>query len=372
MGLFFKEFAVTSSSQCTIKRFFVVAAVVDRSCWSCEWERVGLHKVAATNLGGVEASFVGEEVDSAFKSGACFGSTSADNQDFAAKAMQSGTVRFRAGETSRFVDVAVAGDTTFEADETFAVTLSNASWGSMIGTGQAVGTILNDESVVSIAGADAVRAEGNMGSTAFTFTLTRTGSTEGSSRVDWTVSGSGAAAATARDFSGNRLPSGSVTFRKGETERTIIVQAATDRTAEADEGFTVTLVRPTTGTSLGVASANGTILNDDGTVLSSAIGARSALAPTAMTFLAPAETVTVSSAAGKPPLVLKLAVAPETTIVLRFGKPPAGLIVAVPPESVRVVAVIAVVGVSVALPLATVMSPTSVSLPFKLSVAPLT
>ena len=223
-----------------------------------------------------------------------FGSTSADNQDFAAKAMQSGTVRFRAGETSRFVDVAVAGDTTFEADETFAVTLSNASWGSMIGTGQAVGTILNDESVVSIAGADAVRAEGNMGSTAFTFTLTRTGSTEGSSRVDWTVSGSGAAAATARDFSGNRLPSGSVTFRKGETERTIIVQAATDRTAEADEGFTVTLVRPTTGTSLGVASANGTILNDDGTVLSSAIGARSALAPTAMTFLAPAETVTAS------------------------------------------------------------------------------
>ena len=223
-----------------------------------------------------------------------FGSTSADNQDFAAKAMQSGTVRFRAGETSRFVDVAVAGDTTFEADETFAVTLSNASWGSMIGTGQAVGTILNDESVVSIAGADAVRAEGNRGSTAFTFTLTRTGSTEGSSRVDWTVSGSGAAAATARDFSGNRLPSGSVTFRKGETERTIIVQAATDRTAEADEGFTVTLVRPTTGTSLGVASANGTILNDDGTVLSSAIGARSALAPTAMTFLAPAETVTAS------------------------------------------------------------------------------
>ena len=223
-----------------------------------------------------------------------FGSTSADNQDFAAKAMQSGTVRFRAGETSRFVDVAVAGDTTFEADETFAVTLSNASWGLMIGTGQAVGTILNDESVVSIAAADAVRAEGNMGSTAFTFTLTRTGSTEGSSRVDWTVSGSGAAAATARDFSGNRLPSGSVTFRKGETERTIIVQAATDRTAEADEGFTVTLVRPTTGTSLGVASANGTILNDDGTVLSSAIGARSALAPTAMTFLAPAEAVTAS------------------------------------------------------------------------------
>ena len=223
-----------------------------------------------------------------------FGSTSADNQDFAAKAMQSGTVRFRAGETSRFVDVAVAGDTTFEADETFAVTLSNASWGSMIGTGQAVGTILNDESVVSIAAADAVRAEGNKGSTAFTFTLTRTGSTEGSSRVDWTVSGSGAAAATARDFSGNRLPSGSVTFRKGETERTIIVQAATDRTAEADEGFTVTLVRPTTGTSLGVASANGTILNDDGTVLSSAIGARSALAPTAMTFLAPAEAVTAS------------------------------------------------------------------------------
>ncbi len=223
------------------------------------------------------------------------GTNSADAQDFAAKAMPSGVVRFRAGETSRTVDVAVAGDTTFEADETFAVTLSNASWGSMIGSAQATGTILNDESVISIAAVDAERAEGNWGATTFSFIISRTGGALMSSRVAWSVAGTGADAASARDFSGNRLPSGSVAFRKGETERRITFQAAGDRTVEANESFVVTLKNPAAGASLGIATASGTILDDDGTVLSGAIGARSVLSPAAMTFIAPTEGETVAA-----------------------------------------------------------------------------
>jgi hypothetical protein len=59
----------------------------------------------------------------------------------------SGTLTFAPGETLHSMDVVVLGDTTFEVDETFFVTLSNAS-GETIVDGLAVGTILNDDSAL--------------------------------------------------------------------------------------------------------------------------------------------------------------------------------------------------------------------------------
>ena len=56
----------------------------------------------------------------------------------------SGTLTFAVGETSKTVNVTVVGDTKFESNETFTVTLSNAS-GANIATGQATGTITNDD-----------------------------------------------------------------------------------------------------------------------------------------------------------------------------------------------------------------------------------
>ncbi len=56
----------------------------------------------------------------------------------------SGTITFGIGETSKVVTVAVTGDVTVEANETFFVNLSSAS-GAEIFTGQATGTILNDD-----------------------------------------------------------------------------------------------------------------------------------------------------------------------------------------------------------------------------------
>jgi hypothetical protein len=57
----------------------------------------------------------------------------------------SGTLNFAAGETTKTFTVAVAGDTTPEADETFTVTLSAASKAT-ISTATATGTILDDDS----------------------------------------------------------------------------------------------------------------------------------------------------------------------------------------------------------------------------------
>jgi hypothetical protein len=58
-----------------------------------------------------------------------------------------GTVSFAPGETLKSVDVTVLGDTAFEPDETFFVTLSNAT-GVPIADGTGVGTIINDDSGV--------------------------------------------------------------------------------------------------------------------------------------------------------------------------------------------------------------------------------
>ena len=55
-----------------------------------------------------------------------------------------GVVRFGPGETTKTVTVPVIGDPVPEADETFVVNLSNAR-GAIIGKGQGLGTILNDD-----------------------------------------------------------------------------------------------------------------------------------------------------------------------------------------------------------------------------------
>ena len=94
-----------------------------------------------------------------------------------------------------------------EANEGFTVTLSAPSAGTTITTAAATGTIVNDDvSSLAIAATDASKAEGDTGSTPFTFTVTRSGNTSGASSVTYTVTGSGANAATAADFTGAALP----------------------------------------------------------------------------------------------------------------------------------------------------------------------
>ncbi len=189
------------------------------------------------------------------------GASAADAADFGG-ALPSGQVSFAAGETSKTVTVNVSGDTTVEADEGFTVTLSNASGGVQIATAAASGSILNDDTALAIAAADAVKDEGNAGSTAFTFTVTRTGLTTGTTTVDYAVTGSGANPANAADFGGT-LPSGQVSFAAGETSKTITVNVSGDTTVELDEGFTVTLSNASGGAQITAAAAGGTIRNDD-------------------------------------------------------------------------------------------------------------
>jgi Ca2+-binding RTX toxin-like protein len=180
--------------------------------------------------------------------------------DFTGSVLPTGTVSFAAGEASKVIIIEVVGDSVVETDEAFSVTLSNPSVGTVIGTASASGLIRNDDASLSITATSADKPEGQSGSTAFTFTVTRTGDLSGASSAQWGVNGP---AVDGADFAGSVLPTGTVSFAAGETSKVITIEVAGDSTVEPDEAFSVTLSSPSTGTNLGTASATGIIRNDD-------------------------------------------------------------------------------------------------------------
>ncbi|MEY4906724.1 MAG: hypothetical protein RL260_442 [Pseudomonadota bacterium] len=180
----------------------------------------------------------------------------------------SGTVSFAAGETSKTIAVNVVGDTLVEGDETFYVQLFSPV-NATLGNATASSTILNDDMAVtptlSITTADTSKAEGNAGSTPFTFTVTRSAGT-GTSSVNWMLAGGGT---NATDFAAG-TPFGvnsTLTFAAGETSKTITLNVAGDTTQESDETFSVQLSSPTNAL-LGTSTATATILDDDTPVIS--------------------------------------------------------------------------------------------------------
>lgn len=151
-------------------------------------------------------------------------------------------------------------------DDDFAVTLS-APANANLGTAVAYGLILNDDvlkkPVISIAALASDKAEGDTGSTPFTFTLTRSKVAVGGadltepSSVNYTISGS----ANAADFVGSVI-SKKVDFAGGEASKTLTINVQGDNVFENDEGFTVTLSNPTDATLGTATAANGYIRNE--------------------------------------------------------------------------------------------------------------
>lgn len=105
--------------------------------------------------------------------------------------------------------------------------------------------------------ADASVVEGDRGRSQLQFTVSRSGSSEGTVSVDYrTVAG------TALAKSDYDAASGTLTFPPGVRSQTITITVKTDRRREPDETFTVELYS-TFGGTVDDAVATGTILNDD-------------------------------------------------------------------------------------------------------------
>mgnify|MGYP003674851250 CR=1 FL=1 len=174
----------------------------------------------------------------------------------------SGTISFAAGEVSKTIIVNVHGDTLGELDEDFIVTLDSPSGTGTIATATANGTIQNDDLSYEIAATASVQAESDSATTPFTFTVTRSGLTNVTGTVDFVVTGSPVDGATADDFGGT-FPSGTISFAADEIIKTITVNVSDDVDVEVDEDFIVTLNSPSGIGTITIATAIGTIQNDD-------------------------------------------------------------------------------------------------------------
>jgi CSLREA domain-containing protein len=167
------------------------------------------------------------------------------------------------GETGdKVVTVTPFNDTTYEGNETVNLALSGTQ---IVGAPPSPGpphaavlTIVENDSVPSFAIDHVTHNEGNTGTTSFTFTVTKTGSTALSSSVDFTTQ-DGTATVTNNDYTVN---TGTLSFAAGETTKTIEVLVTGDAINEATEAFTVHLSNPS-GATISDADGTGTITNDD-------------------------------------------------------------------------------------------------------------
>ena len=173
-----------------------------------------------------------------------------------------------AGATSATVTVNIQGDLTIESAESFSLTLvsasnSDATVGVFLGANTTgTGNITNDDAAGSLAVNDVAILEGDSGTTAGAFTVTRSAGVTGTVTVDYTITlPGGAGGADGADVSGPLT--GTITFLEGETSKPIGFTINGDITNEPNETFTVALTNPTGGAAIGDASGIATITNDD-------------------------------------------------------------------------------------------------------------
>jgi hypothetical protein len=181
--------------------------------------------------------------------------TIADNDYVAA----TDSITIAAGLTSGTIHVNVNGDTKYEPNETFGVTLTGATGGTLGATVAASATIVNDDAVpvVSIASSSST-AEGNSGATPLAFAVTLSNACTNDVWVAWSTSDNTATTADGDYVSA----SNSLMIPAGQLAGSVSVNVNGDAKYENNESFSVT-INSVSGATLGNAVATGTITNDD-------------------------------------------------------------------------------------------------------------
>lgn len=169
------------------------------------------------------------------------------------------TLSWATGDSAnKTIVIPITDDSVFESSEDFTVSLSAPTGGATIGANNpATVTITDNDPAPTFAIDDVTQNEGNAGTTSFTFTVSKTGSTALSSSVDFaTMDGTATAPG---DYLAN---SGTLTFGPADATMQITVQVNGDTTVEPNETFTVQLSNPN-GATIADNSGTGTITNDD-------------------------------------------------------------------------------------------------------------
>ena len=169
-----------------------------------------------------------------------------------------GQVTIPAGQTRATVRVPVVGDLLDEPDETFTVTLLEATGGATVGTPSiGTGTIVNDDHPPVITVRDATIVEGNFGPVAMNFEVRVREPSDVPVTLEYVLADGTARAGS--DFDG---AGGTLAIPAFAASGVISVPVLADTMFEDDERFTLTLRNPSHGT-LADAEAIGVIVNDD-------------------------------------------------------------------------------------------------------------
>jgi hypothetical protein len=179
----------------------------------------------------------------------------------------SGTLTFAAGQLSKTFTVPILNDNLYEgAAETFKLTLSNPSAGSVLGTPvTAIVSIQENDSQPSIQMSSTFRAnEGNTGTKTFTIPVNLSNPSVQTVSVNYaTVDNTALAGA---DYVST---SGTLVFAPGVTSSAVNVTVNGDPDVEPDETFFVRLTGAVNGF-ISVSQSTVTIANDDSSIQFSA------------------------------------------------------------------------------------------------------
>jgi hypothetical protein len=173
----------------------------------------------------------------------------------------SGTLVFNNGETSKSISIPIVDNNIPEGSHSFTISLSNPTGGAVLGNVTKASLSIQDNDLPTLSISDVSQAEGNIGTTVFTFTVTSSNAITNDVLVKYsTADGTGTAGSDYQSLSGT------LTIPAGQTSNTITVLVNGDTTAEADETFSVNLSSPNDAV-IGRAKGTGTILNDDGSIV---------------------------------------------------------------------------------------------------------
>ncbi len=173
----------------------------------------------------------------------------------------SGTLTFAAGDASQSLTVVIHDDSSEEADESFAVTLSNPTGGVTLNGAASVGATIVDDDRVPIPGSlqfSLTEYQVSEGAATATIEVERIGGADGSVTVDYTTSDVTAAAGS--DYA----PAvGTLMFAAGETSQVLQVPIINDSLFEGPESLQLFLANPTGGASLGSTTVATLVIDDN-------------------------------------------------------------------------------------------------------------
>jgi len=178
----------------------------------------------------------------------------------------SGTVTIPAGTTTAPINITINGDTTVEPDETFSISLSNATNVSFINGANAIVTIANDDATLQLSnGSFSVNESAGLA----TVTVTRVGDTSRAATIQFaTTDTAGLQSCTVSNGKASErcdygTAVGTVRFAIGETTKTFTMPIVDDALVEGDETFTVNLSGPAGATLGTTTTATITIVDND-------------------------------------------------------------------------------------------------------------